>query len=275
MDAAPLATHSQPTLRIFVGCTSVDLQRHRHAARHLIEKFDEHAVVMEDFGAQDGDATQVSLAEVAFRRRVYTAARLALWHDSHGSPQPIALRHPPGVPRRPRRWQALPDLPADPATEADDGPQPLPCHRARQKVAAQVRAFRDEVGRDRVAAFFTSPESAALEIAVALHRLLRAISPNQPRPPVKSARRAPGFVGRTRELAALCQQLRAGQSVGLCSGFRLESPPWLRRRSPPSPPITSPFPGGVTFVRCDGHELDCLASPGSHDQLLERLERTA
>ena len=48
-------------LRIFVGCTSVDLRAHRHAARRLIEKFDEHAVVMEDFGAQDGDATQVSL----------------------------------------------------------------------------------------------------------------------------------------------------------------------------------------------------------------------
>src|SRR5690348_203116 len=62
---ATMAARSQPTLRIFVGCTSVDLKAHRHAARRLIEKFDEHAVVMEDFGAQDGDATQVSLAEVA------------------------------------------------------------------------------------------------------------------------------------------------------------------------------------------------------------------
>lgn len=52
-------------LRIFGGCTSVDLRAHRHAARRLIEKFDEHAVVMEDSGPQDGDATQVSLAELA------------------------------------------------------------------------------------------------------------------------------------------------------------------------------------------------------------------
>jgi len=32
---------------------------------------------------------------------------------------------------------------------------------------------------------------------------------------VKLAPRAPEFVGRTRELADLCQRLRSGQSVGL------------------------------------------------------------
>ncbi len=93
---------------------------------------------------------------------------------------------------------------------------------------------------------------------MALHRLLRAISPNQPRPPVKLARRAPGFVGRTRELAALCQQLRAGQSVGLSalvagmagvgkSALAAEALATLAADP-------GAFPGGVTLVRCDGHE---------------------
>ena len=45
-----MAARSQPMLRIFVGCTSVDLHAHRAAVRHEIDAFDEHPVVMGDFG---------------------------------------------------------------------------------------------------------------------------------------------------------------------------------------------------------------------------------
>ncbi len=134
MDAAPLATHSQPTLRIFVGCTSVDLQRHRHAARHLIEKFDEHAVVMEDFGAQDGDATQVSLAEVA-SADVYIL--LLAWRYGTIPTVPpnlsLSVTH---LEYRAARAAGKPCLIflADPATEADDGPgAPFPATVPRQR----------------------------------------------------------------------------------------------------------------------------------------------
>jgi len=63
---------------------------------------------------------------------------------------------------------------ADPATEKDDGPDALFQATVRDaEHTKQVLAFRKEVGNDRVADFFTTPESAALEVAVALHRFLR------------------------------------------------------------------------------------------------------
>src|SRR6185312_5018606 len=122
-----------------------------------------------------------------------------------------------------------------------------------------------------VAAFFTTPESAALEVAVALHRFLRERAPNQPRPPVKLAPRAPEFVGRTRELADLCQRLRSGQSVGLSAlvagmgGIGKSALAAEALATLAADPAA--FPGGVTWVRCDGREgLPGLA--WLYDQLL-------
>jgi tetratricopeptide (TPR) repeat protein len=243
-------------LRIFVGCTSVDLKRHRHAARRLIEKFDEHAVVMEDFGAQDGDATQVSLAELA-SADVYIL--LLAWR--YGTIPAEETRSVTHLEYRAAKDAGMPRLIflADPATERDDGPDALfPAAIRDDEHAAQVRAFREEVGHDRVAATFTTPESAALEVAVALHRFLRARAPNQPSPPVKLAPRAPEFVGRTSELADLCQRLRSGQSVGLSAlvaglggigKSALAAEALVALAAEPDA-----FPGGVTWVRCDGRE---------------------
>ena len=206
-------------LRIFVGCTSVDLKAHRYAARRLIEKFDEHAVVVEDFGAQNGDATQVSLAELA-SADVYIL--LLAWR--YGTIPAIPPGETLSVTHLEYRAAKDADMPrliflADPTTEMDDGPDGpttlFPATVRDLDHAAQLRAFHEEVGRDRVAAFFTTPESAALEVSVALHRFLREREPAQPRPPLNLASRAPEFVGRAHELADLCQRLRAGQSVGL------------------------------------------------------------
>src|SRR6185437_8721625 len=165
---------SRSMLRIFVGCTSVDLKAHRQAARRLIEKFDEHAVVMEDFGAQDGDATQVSLAELA-SADVYIL--LLAWR--YGTIPTIPTDETCSVTHLEYRAAKDAGMPrliflADPITESDDAPDALfPAAVRDPEHAALLRAFREEVGRDRVAAFFTTPESAALEVAVALHRFLR------------------------------------------------------------------------------------------------------
>ena len=71
-------------LRIFVDDASVDLHAHRHAARRLIEKFDEHAVVMEDFGAQDTGAVTVSLARL---KSCSVHILLLAWRDALSHPQ--------------------------------------------------------------------------------------------------------------------------------------------------------------------------------------------
>ncbi|HEY7975474.1 MAG TPA: DUF4062 domain-containing protein, partial [Ktedonobacterales bacterium] len=55
---AHTAARSRSMLRIFLSSTSVDLKKHRDAVRHVVDTFDEHPVVMDDFGAHDGDATQ-------------------------------------------------------------------------------------------------------------------------------------------------------------------------------------------------------------------------
>src|SRR5690348_15691385 len=109
-------------LRIFVGCTSVDLKAHRHAARRLIEKFDEHAVVMEDFGAQNGDATQVSLAELA-SADVYILL-LAWRYGTIPSDEMLSVTH---LEYRAAKDAGMPRLIflADPATEHDVGPTAL------------------------------------------------------------------------------------------------------------------------------------------------------
>ena len=129
-----MAARSQPMLRIFVGCTSVDLKMHRHAARRLIEKFDEHAVVMEDFGAQDGDATQVSLAELA-SADVYIL--LLAWR--YGSIPTTPPNETLSVTHLEYRAAHNADMSrliflADPTTEHDDGPTaPFPARALRRR----------------------------------------------------------------------------------------------------------------------------------------------
>jgi tetratricopeptide (TPR) repeat protein len=259
-------------LRIFVGCTSVDLKAHRQAARRLIEKFDEHAVVMEDFGAQNGDATQVSLAELA-SADVYIL--LLAWRygtiPTNPPDETLSVTH---LEYRAAKAAEMPRLIflADPATEKDDGPGAIfPATVRDEEHTEQMLDFRKEVGDDRVAAFFTTPESAALEVAAALHRFLREREPTRLRPPFKLASRAPEFVGRTSELADLCQRLRTGQSVGLSAlvaglggigKSALAAEALARLAAEPDA-----FPGGVTWVRCDGREgLPGLA--WLYDQLL-------
>src|SRR5690242_16606293 len=160
------STRSHPMLRIFLSCTSVDLRRHRHAARRLIEKFDEHPVVMEDFGAQDGDVTQVSLVELA-SAEVYILL-LGWRYGSIPAHETLSVTH---LEYRATTAAGIPRLIffADPTTERDDGPAALFPADVRNTVgdtvrdqerAALLRAFRDEVSHDRVADVFTTPESA-------------------------------------------------------------------------------------------------------------------
>ncbi|HEY7340867.1 MAG TPA: tetratricopeptide repeat protein [Ktedonobacterales bacterium] len=266
-----MAARSQPTLRIFVGCTSVDLHAHRDAVRREIEAFDEHPVVMGDFGARDGDATTVSLERV---RSCDVYILLLAWrYGTVPSDAALSITH--------QEYRAAKDanIPrliflADPATERDDGPTALfPAAVRDPEHAALLRDFRDEVSHDRVIATFTTPDNAAAVVAPALHHLLNDIGmmPRGPRPPLKLAPRAPEFVGRTSELADLCQRLRSGQSVGLSAlvagmggvgKSALAAEALAQLAADPAA-----FPGGATFVRCDGREgLPGLA--WLYDQLL-------
>lgn len=258
-------------LRIFVGCTSRDLEKHRDAVRREIDAFDEHPVVMGDFSARDGDAIEVSLERL---RSCNVYILLLAWrYGTIPADETLSVTH---LEYRAAKEAGMPRLIflADPATEQDVGPTALfPATVRDPDHAAQIHAFRDEVGQDRVAAFFTTADNAAAVVAPALHHLLQRISatPRGPRPPFKLAPRAPEFVGRTSELANLYQRLRAGQSVGLSalvsglggigkSALAAEALATLAAEP-------DAFPGGVTWARCDGREgLAGLA--WLYDQLL-------
>ncbi len=247
---------SRSMLRIFVGCTSRDLEKHRDAVRHLVDMFDEHPVVMGDFGARDGDATDVSLERV---RSCDIYVLLLGWrYGTIPADETLSVTH---LEYRAAKDAGMPRLIflADPATEADVGPTALfPAAVRDEEHSAQLHDFRAEVAHDHVAAFFTTPDNAAALVAAALHHLIPSILPPGPYPPNKLPPRAPGFVGRGNELQKLCKDLRAGQSVGLSalvaglggigkSALAAEALATLAADP-------DAFPGGVTWARCDGRE---------------------
>ncbi len=247
---------SRSMLRIFVGCTSRDLEKHRDAVRHLVDMFDEHPVVMGDFGARDGDATDVSLEKV---RSCNIYVLLLGWrYGTIPADETLSVTHLEYRAAKDAGMARLIFL-ADPATEADVGPTALfPAAVRDEEHSAQLHDFRAEVAHDHVAAFFTTPDNAAALVAAALHHLIPSILPPGPYPPNKLPPRAPGFVGRGNELQKLCKDLRAGQSVGLSalvaglggigkSALAAEALATLAADP-------DAFPGGVTWARCDGRE---------------------
>jgi len=247
---------SQSMLRIFLSSTSVDLKAYRAAVRRVIETFDEHPVVMDDFGAHDGDATSVSLEKL---RSCDLYVLLLAWrYGTIPTNETLSVTHQEYRAARDAGMPLLVFL-ADEATERDDGPDALfPAAVRDTEHIAQVREFRAEVGGDRVAAFFTTPESVALAVAAALHQLIPTLKPQGPRPPRKLAPRALEFVGRTTELAELCDRLWSGQSVGLSaliSGLGGVGKSALAAEALATLAMEpDAFPGGVTWARCDGRE---------------------
>src|SRR6185312_4059315 len=113
---------SRSMLRIFVGCTSRDLEKHRDAVRREIDAFDEHPVVMGDFSARDGDAVDVSLERL---RSCNVYILLLAWRYGTIPPdETLSVTH---LEYRAAKDAGMPRLIflADPATETDDGPDAL------------------------------------------------------------------------------------------------------------------------------------------------------
>jgi tetratricopeptide (TPR) repeat protein len=252
------ATRRQLTRRVFISSTSVDLRAHRERVRDTLLSLGLFPLGMESFGAQGtGDATSVSVDQLT-SCDVY----LGIYAWRYGTVPPgmgQSVTHQEyeeatrlGMPR----YIFL----ADPTTDAPQGPNALfPASVRDAEHRAQLDAFRAEVGRTHVVDFFTTPEDLAARVATALGNYLLKIQREEltqaPRPPHDLPPRAPGFLGRERELAALCSALRRGQEtpavalVGMAgagkSALAAEVIYTLASDA-------AAFPGGVTWVRCDG-----------------------
>jgi hypothetical protein len=263
-------------LRVFVSSTSVDLTTHRAAVRQAIERLDQHPVVMEDFGARDGDATRISTEAVA---EADVFVLLVAWRYGYvPAGETSSVTH---LEYEQAKVVGLPRLVflADPSTEAAGHNALFPSGVRDAAHQEQLRAFRAELERDRVVAYFTTPEDRALKVSPALARVLLAIAITEERlaqqaaAAQRAADAAPGvpsgvvspsglprpasLVGREDELATLMERLRAGgaQAVGV---FAVEGLLGVGKTALAAEAVArlshdrETFPGGAAWISCEG-----------------------
>jgi tetratricopeptide (TPR) repeat protein len=261
------------TLRAFLSSTSFDLAPYRARVASLVESLGQFAVTMDRFPLRpDLDASTVSLDELGASDLyiLLLAWRYGTVPDGHT----LSVTHQEYREARrlneERRAAGRPGLPcfvflAADTTESDTQQFPLaqrdPAHHD------QLLAFRKEVQQHLVGAF-TSLDDLVDRVAAALNRYLIDLG-RTPRIPHDLPPQVPGFVGRADELAHLTATLQSGQSVGLSAlvaglggvGKSALASEVLHQLADDA------FPGGLTWVRCDGRTgLEGLN--GVYDQVL-------
>lgn len=270
----PAANSSSPTYRVMLISTSPDLAAHRERVREALARVDGLLpLTAEPAPAAHGDADLIIRAAV---RRADICVLLVAWRYGHVPTGELrSITHDAYLEARAAGMPILVFL-ADPATDAPAGPNtPFPAVTRDPAHRAQLLAFRAELEFAHVVHYFTSPGDLAAGVASAATALLADLTADQrrqpalvyshgPRTPRDLPPRAPGFVGRERERAALLDTLRRGQSVGLCAvvagtaGVGASSLAAEALHALAGEPDA--FPGGIAWVRCDGRsELDGLA----------------
>ncbi len=261
---------SLPTHRVFISCTSVDLADYRAALAETIRLMDHHAVVMEHFGAQNGDATKVSTREVA-RSDIFVL--LVAWRYGHvprGQTKSVTHLEYEEAARR-----GLPRLVflADPITEGPRGADALFPDAGRDaEHRDDLLAFRDALMHEGVVAKFTTPESLVAQVVPALYRVLReqdahATQPRQTvpaadlaadewRPPMDVAvlplpPRASGLVGREREQRWLLDRLLQARTAGVWAFEGMGGVGKTCLVADLLPAVTSEFAGGIGVIRAN------------------------
>jgi hypothetical protein len=212
--------------RIYVSSTYADLAQHREQVYRALRELGHDVIAMEDYLASDQRPLAKCLADVAscdlyigiFAHRydhvpVYdnpdrrSITELEYRHaEAQGSPRLIFLLD-----------QAAPWQLTWVDAVTGDGDQ-----------GARIRALREELGRERLASFFTTAEELARKVTAAVTKQLADLAASQPTyqlvtglpaapttvawtipPPVRS------FVGRDAQLAALHQQLTGHGAAAL------------------------------------------------------------
>lgn len=258
-------------LRVFLSSTSVDLESYRTRVASLVQSLGQFAVTMNGFPLQPHkDATTVSLDQLR-ASQVYIlllAWRYGYVPSGQDNGEQLSVTHQE---YREARRLGLPCFVflADERTKDELAPFPRTVRDQDQKLQDQLLAFRKEVQQQFVG-YFSTQEELVDKVAAALYQYLLDVG-RPGRIPRDLPPKVPGFVGREDELERLMSTLRQGQSVGLSAlvaglggvGKSALASETLQRLSQDA----SAFPGGITFVRCDGRtELEGLA--WVYDQLL-------
>ncbi|HEX6123261.1 MAG TPA: DUF4062 domain-containing protein, partial [Ktedonobacterales bacterium] len=247
------------TRRVFISSTYADLRAHRERVRDTLLSLGLFPIGMEHFGAHgEGDAIEISTDRVA-SADIYLG--IIAWR--YGT---ILQEGTRSVTHQEYEEAGRLGLPrfiflSDPATETQDSPDAIfPAASRDAEHQAQLAAFRAEIGRTHVVDFFTTPEDLAARVATSLgsyllRRQREELAPKA-QPPRDLPPRAPGFVGRERELAALAHALHGGGHEGPAvaligmagagkSALAAEAVAALAADA-------AAFPGGVAWVRGDG-----------------------
>jgi tetratricopeptide (TPR) repeat protein len=274
MSGSAPSNRPRQTRRVFISSTAVDLRPYRERVRDTLLSLGLFPVGMEHFGAHGtGDATSVSTDMVASADLYLGIVAWRYGYVPHGTARSVTHEEYEeakrlGLPR----YIFL----ADPATDGPDAPDSLfPAAVRDPEHRVLLEAFRAEIGSAHVVDFFTTPADLAARVATALNsylvRLKEAELTRGLRPPHELPPPAPEFVGREAELAALCDLVRRGSGAGLAAAVSGMAGVGKSALAAEAVHVVTAdadtFPGGVTWVRCDGR----AGLPGLtwiYDQLL-------
>lgn len=149
-------TQARRPHRIFLSSTSKDLSVHRAKLLEVLARDGQLSIAMEYFGAQDGDAMQVSLAEVG-KADVFVG--VVAWRYGYipdGETRSVThLEYEEAKRLNLPRYIFL----ADPLTAANEGQDAIfPSNLRDPENYALLMRFRSELETDRVVDWFSSAD---------------------------------------------------------------------------------------------------------------------
>jgi tetratricopeptide (TPR) repeat protein len=235
--------------RIFLSATFVDLQTHRAAVHDIIERMGQFTIGMEQFGAQDGDAQSVSLDQLATADLYVGIVAWRYGYIPSGQVYSVTQQEYQeatrlGLPR----YLFL----ADASTQADES---LTAHfpatvRDRDHLP-QLLAFREQIKRERVVDFFTTPDDLAKKVGAALHDHLLAHPVSTQQAPHDLPPRAPGYVGHEQDVQTVCAALAQDQPIAIVGMGGIGKSSLAAEAMHAVLQLPQAYPAGVTWVRCD------------------------
>jgi tetratricopeptide (TPR) repeat protein len=248
--------------RVYISSTREDLRAHREKVHEVVERMDQVAVITDYAWAwAGGDATIAATDDVADADAYIAIVAWRYGPIPEGQTRSVTHLEYAEATRLGRpRFVFL----ADSLTEAPDGPDAIfPAETRDLEHHDQLLAFRAELEREHAVDYFMGPEDLAVRVAAALAHYLRQAEQPVPSEPTAGPRvphdlppRAPEFVGRVGELRALYDMLYRGQSEGISAAVAgvagvgksaLAAEVVHTLAADPSA-----FPGGTTWMRCDG-----------------------
>jgi tetratricopeptide (TPR) repeat protein len=269
---------SLPRYRVFISSTSQDLAAYRKEVRETLLRLNLFPIDMAYFGAQDGDASEVSLKEVDSADLYLGIVAWRYGYVPEGAARSVTHQEYDQA-------SAL-DLPcllflADEAqTQATDGPTVyFPAETRDPHYLDKLLAFRLDIKTKHVVDFFTSPQDLAWRVSTAVSRWLsekqQEEAQKRPAAPDLLPGRLQGFVGRAEEVQRLADLLRAGKHVALIGMGGLGKSSLAGEVAHTLRDEPGLFPGGSLWVKCqDRRKASGLADVYSQMMAAWRLALT-